>query len=1172
MPFHSSPASRSKARIKPCWLVGLTLLGLLSPLPCFAQDAPEPPIEEPGEKTVRYLDALRKRPSSDTLFDRFFSAWLDEGSISGLGAYLERQSEAAEATTADRLLLGFFLARQGDHEQAIAAFNSALEDDPNQPEALLEIARLEFRALRLESALENLGRLGALELTPELTIEAGKLKGRILARTGDGEGALAAWKETADVFPDDVELREDLVDLQLDEGMTREAIAQMERLIESSDDAYDRVTRMLRLGDIHTREGQREPAIEIYDASLAAAGRETWLEKEILAKYEQVFRSEGDVAGLKNHLAELAEAEPDRIAIKKRLALVQAELNETDAAKATFSEVLRLTPGDRGNREVFVDLLGRLGQHEEAAEQMKALSELYPSDVELIAQLAIRQDAADQDDAAKNSVLTYLEKSDGSEYAHLRAARMLEEFAQDEAAGEIYAKMVSAFPESVEAKDSQAVYLHRTGKKEEAIALWKTIAETGSGEDAARAARALSGRGEREAAFAILQARVEDFTTDFAFLGQYLLEAAATEHWEEALPWAEIQLSLAGSSNELNEAIRQTVSILEKSGKADEWRDQHLEKPDRSVAQSCLLAEMLENDGQYEAAEEALAEPIKAGDLLAMTQRIRLYRLRDLWEEAAVMQRKLIDLPDGRRSANVQDLVAFYRRALKIEEALKWIEEWKKLSPGATQPWLEQASILRGDGKTEEAIEALRSACRKFEDRDELRAELASLYETEGRVDDAMQIYWSLYDHAEGIDQKLTWVGSLATVARSDGSIEELVEKFEERRRKNRTSVIPLLAIAEIHRRDYNQGARREILSEAAKMRPEDVALLHQIARVEEEQGNWEAAMETLRTAAAIDPTQRTRQQMAQLEMRYGDDEEGFRMILELSGGEDQLDADTALGLADSMIARSGWDRAKQFLEPFRDRFPDDYRIAYLRAVAMVEDGEVDEAREAFLDLAVWEHEIVKPAAIQGAQNNYLENFRGNQLPPRLETMLGYLGYSEAFRYRQMLQQGQFNFRVSYGAGNAGGSLVNLPPKLETAHQYAVVHLRSLAQSLPEEELSKLGAAMEDRGLAEASLILRFPFAEQYRSDLPFPVELLDEYPDDLALYGMAVFQQMGPIQNTNVSIDDELMARCFEKLKDDYPDLAFAAGVYAGASGTETGATLLKRAIEECPATEETS
>src|SRR5690606_7619905 len=110
---------------------------------------------------------------------------------------------------------------------------------------------------------------------------------------------------------------------------------------------------------------------------LAASGRDTWLEKEIIAQIEHVFRREDDIAGLNNHLATLIDAESGRIALMKRRSLVLAELQEFDEAAAAFAEILKLTPGDRGNRELFVELLGRIGKHAEAAKQMAALVELH---------------------------------------------------------------------------------------------------------------------------------------------------------------------------------------------------------------------------------------------------------------------------------------------------------------------------------------------------------------------------------------------------------------------------------------------------------------------------------------------------------------------------------------------------------------------------------------------------------------------------------------------------------------------------------------------------------------------------------------------------------------------------------------------------------------------------
>ena len=99
------------------------------------------------------------------------------------------------------------------------------------------------------------------------------------------------------------------------------------------------------MGDIRNRAGNREQAIADYTTALDSVGNESWLEREILAQLEQVFRREDDIAGLKKLYDDLVAKYPKRIAVRRRQAQLLAEQGDPEPAIAAFREVMKLTPG-----------------------------------------------------------------------------------------------------------------------------------------------------------------------------------------------------------------------------------------------------------------------------------------------------------------------------------------------------------------------------------------------------------------------------------------------------------------------------------------------------------------------------------------------------------------------------------------------------------------------------------------------------------------------------------------------------------------------------------------------------------------------------------------------------------------------------------------------------------
>ena len=60
----------------------------------------------------------------------------------------------------------------------------------------------------------------------------------------------------------------------------------------------------------------------VYTDTLAQAGMNTWIEREILGRIEQLFRREDDLIGLEKQLKKLTEANSIRVAIRKNHAKI----------------------------------------------------------------------------------------------------------------------------------------------------------------------------------------------------------------------------------------------------------------------------------------------------------------------------------------------------------------------------------------------------------------------------------------------------------------------------------------------------------------------------------------------------------------------------------------------------------------------------------------------------------------------------------------------------------------------------------------------------------------------------------------------------------------------------------------------------------------------------------
>ena len=495
-------------------LLATCLLGLPS-TSAFAQAA-EPPATaaaEPPDKAARYHAALLRDPAPGLIFDRFCDAWLAERDAASLEAFLRLRAEGGD--TDDRLVLGFYLAREGRNAEALGVFRETLADDPGRAGAKARYfkARTEAATLDFDTALEDLAAAAESDdLDPRLAADVARLRGRLLARVGKPEEAAAVWDALLESDAADAETFEGLVTLQSQEGLFEQALATLDRLIEDTRDPQKQTARRLWRGDLLQDAGRNDEALAAYEAVLADVAAGGWLERQVLGQLEQTYRRTQDTAGFAERLAELEEAHPERAELPRRRAQVLAELGRTDEAIGVWRGLLERSPGDRDLRGAFAAVLADAGKTEEAIAQVEALRDDRPDDGETRLRLAGLYQKAERPDDARAEVEAFVENSDGSAAEVTRGVRTLERLELPSAAEALARELAAERPDEPGVKEALAELLHRVGKADESLALFAEIGDAAEEPTAVvAAARAMATRGGPEPALALLQRREPDF-------------------------------------------------------------------------------------------------------------------------------------------------------------------------------------------------------------------------------------------------------------------------------------------------------------------------------------------------------------------------------------------------------------------------------------------------------------------------------------------------------------------------------------------------------------------------------------------------------------------------------------------------------------------------------------
>ena len=184
----------------------------------------------PHEKAQRYLTILAQRPEPGYLFDRFSNAWLETGTVKGLEQFLiHRATTSGQAN--DQVLLALFYEKEGQDVRALGLYAEAAAKSPDSASILYYKATLESYTLNFSSAIADLKR--ALTKSPEreLAVRVRKLLGKCYLRDGQDKLALATWRALVQTAPDDLDLKEDVMELQLAEGLFDEAVGECKALL-----------------------------------------------------------------------------------------------------------------------------------------------------------------------------------------------------------------------------------------------------------------------------------------------------------------------------------------------------------------------------------------------------------------------------------------------------------------------------------------------------------------------------------------------------------------------------------------------------------------------------------------------------------------------------------------------------------------------------------------------------------------------------------------------------------------------------------------------------------------------------------------------------------------------------------------------------------------------------
>ncbi len=349
-----------------------------------AQEEEQPAVEVKWSQTDtrlanHYISLLQKDPSYGKVFDLLWDLYGKKNQVPLLLEYFRNSAEAEDPKGGVATLLYAHLLRKNEQiEEARNFYSLVLDSDPDSIPALKATAEIADQQKRVSKALSNYTRL--VKLIPVQTEDgvAIRLRKAILQKEqGQTEEAVATWQELLQAYPGNVALRTEIVGMLLEAGETDSAIDVLQDLVEQND-PQKKLTAILELNRlyefisdfenavstardgmklVHFKDHQHEELFSRLVRAHERFDRLSELEQTLRDKAEvenpterdlyllvQFYRQTANTREEEKAMARLSSLLPQDLDYRVRLAEVQMENDNYEAAAATLDQVLETQP------------------------------------------------------------------------------------------------------------------------------------------------------------------------------------------------------------------------------------------------------------------------------------------------------------------------------------------------------------------------------------------------------------------------------------------------------------------------------------------------------------------------------------------------------------------------------------------------------------------------------------------------------------------------------------------------------------------------------------------------------------------------------------------------------------------------------------------------------------
>jgi tetratricopeptide (TPR) repeat protein len=864
----------------------------------------------------------------------------------------------------------------GKTDAARTLFQAAASTAPQDYHVWLAMGDFEAREGHLPEAIAAFQKGLGTTVSGEDELSLYRKLGQAQERNLDSAAALMTWQKMTAAFPQNAFALEEAGSAELDAEQYDDARKTFQKLVDLAEpNSMNRVQALMRLAGVDDRQGKTDAAVHGYEAILPLTADSSWLNREIRAQIEQVYRREDDLAGLVGYYQKWVEANPHDVEAILLWSSALSELGKKPEALDALRKVTVLAPDRHEVRQTLAERLVEAKQYDEAITVENALTADDPTEPRYWETLgeALWGKTQPPTDASKKAVLDAwrnIAPADSKDVAAiLEVADLCRSHGLNDEALTGYDRALAITPDATDIRERAVGLLVDLHRQDEA---WKLLDAMAEGRAATAAndleLAQLDQRFNRaDAAAEAIRKGLALEPKNFDLLSLEWSRLAEAQKWPEAAALFDRLLAAAPNEYFIDQVESRQIQALTAAGKLDE-----VEKPLRarlggtpplSEAELRLLTRMMieqSEDDIDKAIAEAHQRFPQSTSLLQLE--VDFARHMNKEDEAVAALRKMIELKPEQKEDWLTEIVRVREDEENYDEALKTAQEIIDASPASSPGYLLYADVAFLAGKNDEGVAMLKTAIKLSDKPNEVRQRLARHDMEIGDPAQARAVYDDAFAAADNPQEKLTIVRAMTQAYFQTGQIDDLIGHFKQEQSSEDGGWRYGLYLSAIYEEMEDYGAARRELAKSLAVRPQDTGLLHSLIGLAEKEGD---SAEILRYREMLAEADRTPANELALANEYAQQGESAKAwgIVQANQGEVTKDPLAWKDVLNQISDPEYADKIKVLLESAIRAKGDSFEGGFALAQFQMEQGDLEGAKTSLWNLLAMPLPPAPPAA-----------------------------------------------------------------------------------------------------------------------------------------------------------------------------------------------------------------